>query len=128
MCKSTTLMLCSIPKASLDPINKCISGQLEELAGVVKLKFIHRSVIYKGGGDLRMYDHGFIDMSICNLIKVDGVPPSTASPSPAAAHEDTSAAANSGVVSELSRVGRSTNFQFMISSITSRRLPSPLQC
>ena len=31
---------------SLDPVNKCISGQLEELAGVVKLEFIHRSVIY----------------------------------------------------------------------------------
>jgi hypothetical protein len=44
---------------SLDPVNKCISGQLEELAGVVKLEFIHRSVLYtyKGGGDLRMYDH-----------------------------------------------------------------------
>ena len=34
MCKSTTLMLCSIPKAVL---NKCISGQLEELTGVGKL-------------------------------------------------------------------------------------------
>ena len=62
---------------SLDPVNKCISGQLEELAGVVKLEFIHRSVlyiyiyiyiyIYKGGGDLRMYDHGFIYMDICYL-------------------------------------------------------------
>ena len=43
MCKSTTLMLCSIPKAV---VNKCISGQLEELAGVVKLELIHRAVIY----------------------------------------------------------------------------------
>ena len=54
-------------QGSLDPINKCISGpgQLEELAGVVKLEFIHRSVIYKGGGDLRMYDLGFIYVDIC---------------------------------------------------------------
>ena len=52
---------------SLDPINKCISGQLEELAGVVKLEFIHRSVIYKGGGDLRMYNHGFIYVDIWYL-------------------------------------------------------------
>jgi hypothetical protein len=54
---------------SLDPVNKCISGQLEELAGVVKLEFIHRSVLYtyKGGGDLRMYDHGFNYMDICYL-------------------------------------------------------------
>jgi hypothetical protein len=50
---------------SLDPVYKCISGQLEELAGVVKLEFIHRSVIYKGGGDLRMYDLGFIYVDIC---------------------------------------------------------------
>ena len=47
--------------------HKCISGQLEELAGVVKLEFIHRSVIYKGGGDLRTYDHGFIYINICYL-------------------------------------------------------------
>ena len=54
-------------QGSLDPINKCISGQLEELAGVVKLECIHRSVIYKGGGDLRMYDLGFIYVDICYL-------------------------------------------------------------
>ena len=70
MCKSTTLVLCSILIANT---YKCISGQLEELAGVVKLEFIHRSVIYIyiyiyiGGGDLRMYDHGFIYMDICYL-------------------------------------------------------------
>ena len=52
-------------QGSLDHINKCISGQLEELAGVVKLEFIHRSIIYKGGGDLRMYDHGLIYIDIC---------------------------------------------------------------
>ena len=55
-------------QGSLDPINKCISGQLEELVGVVKLelytRIIHRSVIYKGGRDLRIYDHGFIYMDI----------------------------------------------------------------
>ena len=54
-------------QGSLDPINKCISGQLEVLAGVVKLEFIHRSVIYKGGGDLRIYDRGFIYVDICYL-------------------------------------------------------------
>ena len=43
MCKSTTLVLCSILIANT---YKCISGQLEQLAGVVKLEFIHRSVIY----------------------------------------------------------------------------------
>ena len=51
-------------QGSLDPINKCISGQVEELAAVVKLEFIHRSVICKGVGDLRMYDHGFIYVDI----------------------------------------------------------------
>ena len=63
MCKSTTLVLCSILIANT---YKCISGQLEQLAGVVKLELIHRSV-YIGGGDLRMYDHGFIYMDICYL-------------------------------------------------------------
>ena len=53
---------------SIDPINKCIPGQLEELAGVLKLEFIHRSVICKGVGDLRMYDHGLIYMDICLFI------------------------------------------------------------
>ena len=43
---------------SLDPVNKCISGQLEELAGVVKFEFIHRSVIY---------------IYICIYIKVEGI-------------------------------------------------------
>ena len=54
-------------QGSLDPINKSISGQLEKLAGVVKLEFVNRSVIYKDGGYLRMYDHGFIYMDICYL-------------------------------------------------------------
>ena len=61
------LALVCIKTAAVGRKRKCISGQLEELAGVVKLEFIHRSVIYKGGGDLRMYDHGFIYMDICYL-------------------------------------------------------------
>ena len=30
-----------------------------------EVRIIHRSVIYKGGGDLRMSDHGFIYIDIC---------------------------------------------------------------
>ena len=51
----------------LDPINKCISGQLEELLGVVKLELLYTGQLYKGGGDLRMYSHGFIYMDIYYL-------------------------------------------------------------
>ena len=46
---------------------KCIFYVTEELAGAVKLEFIRRTVIYKGGGDLRMYDHCFIYVDICYL-------------------------------------------------------------
>ena len=64
-----TIFFALIATAALAIVSKhkSMSGQLEELAGVVKLEFIHRSVIYKGGGDLRMYDHGFIYTDICYL-------------------------------------------------------------
>ena len=54
-------------QGSLDPINKCISGQLEELEVVVKLELYTDQLYIKVEGDLRMYDHGFIYMDICYL-------------------------------------------------------------
>ena len=68
MCKSTTLtcvepikrifhkhdillLLCYIhSQGSLDPINKCISEQLEELAGVVKLELYTGEIYIKVEG------------------------------------------------------------------------------
>jgi hypothetical protein len=49
-------------QGSLDPINKCISGQLEELEVVVKLELYTDQLYIKVEG---MYDHGFIYMDIC---------------------------------------------------------------
>ena len=51
-------------QGSLDAINICISGQLEEMAGVVKLE-LYTDQLYIKVGDLRMYDHGFIYIDIC---------------------------------------------------------------
>ena len=44
-------------QGSLNPINKCISGQLEELEVVVKLELYTDQLYIKVEG---MYDHGFI--------------------------------------------------------------------
>ena len=51
-------------QGSLEPINKCISGQLEELEVVVKLELYTDQLYIKVEG---MYDHGFIYMDICYL-------------------------------------------------------------
>ena len=41
-------------QGSLEPINKCISGQLEELEVVMKLELYTDQLytVYKGGGDV----------------------------------------------------------------------------
>ena len=51
-------------QGSLNPINKCISGQLEELEVVLKLELYTDQLHIKVEG---MYDHGFIYMDICYL-------------------------------------------------------------
>ena len=53
-------------QGSLNPINKCISGQLEELEVVVKLE-LYTDQLYKIIKVEGMYDHGFIYMDICYL-------------------------------------------------------------
>ena len=37
------------------------------VGGCSEVRIKHRSVIYIGGGDLRIYGHGFIYMDICNI-------------------------------------------------------------
>ena len=37
------------------------------MSGCSEIRSIHWSIIYEGGGDLRMYGHGFIYMDFCYL-------------------------------------------------------------